>query len=603
MKDTIKKQCIEWSLKTFGKDFKFRPYQLETIVDILYHYLEPEYKCQVVEAPTGSGKSYIAMVCCGVLWEYYHKRSYILASDLGLIDQYAADFRKYNLNWGVIKGAENYLCTMNNMSFKFGDCKMKNIPYSVLFDDNMAASKGYDCACTCEYVMARKLAQNAPVTLMTYSFWLIQRNSVASLFRQQGRKDSEMPFDCRNFIVCDECHKLGEIVQSQYSPKIDIENNDKILELISFAKGNGLKVAHPKDRSRDIELKDFNNGAFAIFNSKDPDELYSAIYDYTELMGVLNTVNGFVGAMCIKNPALYADKDVRKVLYLGEFASSLYNSLDEYLDVTNFVGKPAMVKNCDSSDKITLNCIFEDTLVYSKFHQQAPKELLLSATIGNSDVYSANIGIGKVKDENKYKFTKIPSTFDFSKSPIYFLPNYKMSMKEKDTNLPIVSDLIYKLFEKHSNERGIVQTGSFAFMNYLFENAPKHLKRRMLIYNDSKVKSGLIAEHKDSDNTILIGPSLTTGISLDGDACRFLIVMKVPYLSLGDKLVAARMRYSQLWYTNQTIIQLQQGFGRGIRYNGDWCTSYVLDGCFGDLLKYNYHLFDKEILDRIIYLQ
>ena len=79
--------------------------------------------------------------------------------------------------------------------------------------------------------------------------------------------------------------------------------------------------------------------------------------------------------------------------------------------------------------------------------------------------------------------------------------------------------------------------------------------------------------------------------------------MKVPYLSLGDKLVAAKMKNSQLWYSNQTVINLQQGFGRGIRNPNDWCISYVLDGCFSDLLRFNSHLFDREILDRIVYLQ
>lgn len=596
-KEIIKSQCINWAKNTFGPNFKFRKYQLETIVDTVYNVVNPNIKCQVVEAPTGSGKSNVAIVSCGVLWEYYKKKSYILASDLGLIDQYAKDFERYNLNWGVIKGAENYTCKMNFMSFKHGDCKIHKVSYKTLMNEESAKKAGYDCASTCEYILQRKKAMQSPVTLMTYAFWLIQRNSVASVYEKQGRSD-DVPFQRRDFIVCDECHKLGEIVQEQYSPKIDIANNDKIIELLSFAQGNSLNT-------KSLTVNDFNKGSYEIFISKTKEELFKAICDYQQKIQVLANINNAVVSMCEKNKGLYNDKDVRRVLYLGEFAQTLNDSLVDYINLIDFIGKECMVKNCDSSEKIKLNCIYEDFLVNKYFHEKCGNELLLSATIGNSDIYSVNIGIKrmkKIEENQRYTFTKIPSTFKFDKSPIYFLPNYKMNFKEKDTNLPIVSQLIYQLFKKHENERGIVQTGSFAFSNYLFENAPKELKRRILIYNDSKIKTDLLYEYKKSSNKILVGPSLTTGISLDDDLCRFLIVMKVPYPSLGDKLVKAKMENSQLWYTNQTIISLQQGFGRGIRTPEDWCISYVLDGCFGDLLRFNSHLMDPEILQRIVYL-
>jgi Rad3-related DNA helicase len=597
-REKIKQQCLDWAYDIFGNKFEFRPYQLETCVDTIYNVLNPEIKCQVVEAPTGSGKSNVAMVCAGVLWRYYKKRSYILASDLGLIDQYAKDFQKYNLNWGVIKGSENYLCTRNHMSFKHGECRIQKVPYKTLFNGYDSSKAGFDCAETCEYVMQRKLAMQAPVTLMTYSFFLIQRNSVAAIYESSGRSN-DVPFEARDFIVCDECHKLGEIVQEQYSPKIDNENNDKLSELITFAQANGMKAGS-------ITIHDFNKAAYNIFISKDQDELFEKIKEYRDLLAPLAAVNGVVQNMCQKNSSLYNDKEIRRALYLSDFALTLYGALEDYLNLISVIGKDCMVKNCDNADKIKLNCIYEDFLVKKYFHDKCGFELLLSATIGNSEIYANNIGIFRLKNidkDKRYRFSKIPSTFDFSKSPIYFLPNFKMNYKEKDQNLPIVCNLIYQLFEKHKDEKGIVQTGSFAFSNYLFENAPKELRRRMLIYNDSKIKGDLIYEYKNSKNKILIGPSLTTGISLDGDLCRYLIVMKVPYPNLGDKLVKAKMEKSQLWYTNSTIVTLQQGFGRGVRFNGDYCISYVLDGCFGDLLKYNSHLIDKEILDRIVYLQ
>ena len=53
----------------FGKEFAFRPGQLEAIVDILDTYLNSEVDTYILEAPTGSGKSLIAMICSSFLQE------------------------------------------------------------------------------------------------------------------------------------------------------------------------------------------------------------------------------------------------------------------------------------------------------------------------------------------------------------------------------------------------------------------------------------------------------------------------------------------------------------------------------------------------------
>ena len=59
----------------------------------------------------------------------------------------------------------------------------------------------------------------------------------------------------------------------------------------------------------------------------------------------------------------------------------------------------------------------------------------------------------------------------------------------------------------------------------------------MLLYNGSKEKNAMISLHKISENTILVGPTLNTGVDLPGDDCRFIIILKVPYPSMADKLV------------------------------------------------------------------
>ena len=85
-------QIIDDSLKTnvFGQGFEFRAGQREVIEAICNHYLEDPEGTIILDAPTGSGKSLIAMWSAHVLKEL-GKRGYLVTSDLMLQDQYEED--------------------------------------------------------------------------------------------------------------------------------------------------------------------------------------------------------------------------------------------------------------------------------------------------------------------------------------------------------------------------------------------------------------------------------------------------------------------------------------------------------------------------------
>ena len=57
--DQIIDKALE--LNTFGKDFEFRKGQREIITKICETYLEDPESTLVIDAPTGAGKSLIAM--------------------------------------------------------------------------------------------------------------------------------------------------------------------------------------------------------------------------------------------------------------------------------------------------------------------------------------------------------------------------------------------------------------------------------------------------------------------------------------------------------------------------------------------------------------
>ena len=238
--------------------------------------------------------------------------------------------------------------------------------------------------------------------------------------------------------------------------------------------------------------------------------------------------------------------------------------------------------------------------------RNAPYKVFLSATVGGKDAYDENMGfrfdIDNSKDEelNKSIMDVIPSTFDFTESPVWFLNKFKMSFKEKEISFRHLKNIIYSICKtKFSNQKGMIQTGSYAFAKQLYEDAPYEIKQRMLVYNGSREKNTVIQIHQMSPDTILVGPTLNEGIDLPGDDCRFIIILKVPYPSLGDKLVKEKIKLFPLWYNSTTSNEIIQGIGRGVRYDGDWCVTYILDACFWNLYLSTKAQYSIELQNRI----
>ena len=92
----------------------------------------------------------------------------------------------------------------------------------------------------------------------------------------------------------------------------------------------------------------------------------------------------------------------------------------------------------------------------------------------------------------------------------------------------------------------------------------------------------------DSDDpTVLISPSISTGVSFDGDKSRFQIIAKVPYPSLASQKNKLRQKNNPEWYAWKTCAILQQMCGRSIRSKTDFADTIIIDGSFGDIIKYS----------------
>lgn len=277
---------------------------------------------------------------------------------------------------------------------------------------------------------------------------------------------------------------------------------------------------------------------------------------------------------------------------LSDFNTAINDCGYQYLIKTN------SIKNDTKEIIVTYNCAKEDYMCFNYLLKTSVNRVLLSATVGLKQAFDENLGVRFTEEESNLK--KIPSTFDFSRSPIYYYSRYKLSYTEKDTSLKCLKPILYNLLiNNYKQYKGIIQTASYDLAKEFVKDAPYELRSRLLLYENSLEKTNFIKRHEKSNNTILIGPSLSEGIDLPGDLCRFIIILKVPYASLKDKLVKAKMELFPSWYKADASNTIIQGIGRGNRSKDDWCVTYIVDGCFGQLYAATKEQYPKELQDRI----
>lgn len=555
--------------------FEFRPQQREVILDILAAYDENPNGIYLLDAPTGSGKSVIAMLVSDFL-AFKGNRGYILASDLSLHEQYVKDFRKMQLwNWGNIKGVDNYTCAVNGEKFSVGECKNKGTTYE--------EAESLPCFKHCGYLTSRKKAIKAPVALLTYPYALIQRNYVEQQQQSSGRGS---PFPQRDFVICDEAHKLLDIVQSHFSPIVSVDIVKKSEKLIE---GLG-DIGH---RPPEVNFGRLQKIIDKIYEHEEPSGLLKLLKEATKILaGIVSSTADLRENAAKEFVEGNVPAEWLAVFNLADWCKDVHCKLEDYCDIIDKVGLPKMVKNPGESS-ITFNCIDEYYLLQKHFFTKFGFKILMTATMGNPGDFMRNHGIKSAK------YFKMESHFNWERSPIIFYPGKKMSARFLAENLQWATDSITRIAREHSDESGIIHSGSYELNTKIFNGLPKDVKKRILLYKGSGEKEIALKKMLKKKGLILMGPSILEGLNMIDDHSRFQVFVKVPYPHLGDKYVAAKLNYSQKWYNWKTSIAVLQGVGRSIRTPEDWAVTYFLDGCFADLMKSAGDQFPPEFKSRI----
>ena len=554
------KDIIDHALETkvFGEDFSFRRGQREVIEQIITAYQEDPESTVVIDAPTGTGKSLIAMWSSYILKEM-GKRGYLVTSDLALQDQYEKDFKRLNLNWPSIRGVDNYECFVNGLPFSLGDCKMKGMGYE--------QAEQLPCYDNCTYLQNRRRAIDQPISLLNYSFWLIQRNYVQTRMDEQER---EAPFKKRDFVFFDEAHKVDEIVQNHFSARIDESVIDRVVYLNRFISRHNIPAeTQTKNRLQSV--------VHDLMTTKGREPLFKAIQEFRGIAITYRAAQDIAKKTAKKR---FGQKtipsDWASAFTAFDRLKDIYCKFDDYADLIKDVGLEAMVID-QREDEARFTCVEEAKMIQKYLHEQAGFKVFMSATIGDPRAYARIMGIKGAR------FIRMDNTFNFDKSPVIFVNRHKLTYREREASLPKVVKILDQIIKKHKGQRGIIHTGSYQFTNYIKQHSMHTF--RLMDYAGSKEKAETLELFERKEDAVIMGPSLLEGLDLKDGMSRFQIFFKVPYPSLADPLIKAKLNVSNDWYNWKTGVSVMQGVGRSVRSEDDWAITYVIDASFMSLIN------------------
>jgi ATP-dependent DNA helicase DinG len=441
----------------------------------------------------------------------------------------------------VLKGRSNYPTQLRERSFPEITCE--DCTWSMLKSCNLCETK-FDCP----YERTKRLALGADVAVVNTPYLLTEANHIGKL---SGRE----------FTIVDE----ADMLESSLMNHVSVEIGERRLERYGWEPPARVTVEDSWVEWLDATIADVR-------------VRYARVGDVSKDVRV-----------------------AREARYLSQLQSKLADIRDG-IPSGNWVYTGRA--NSDPAHRYGPGVSFRparvDHLGREYLWRHSNKWLLMSATVISSDEIVESLGW-----DRDYETIRVPSTFPVENRRVYYRGVVSMAFRNRsDETWRTLADRILRDLADHRGHRVLIHTVSYALTDYLGRLLQKGADRDILWYTNALGKEPTVRKYLDSDNAVLIGPSLTRGLDLPGDACRVQMLTKVPFPNVRDRQINKRMysRGGRLWYAVQTVRELVQMCGRAVRSDTDWAVTYIYDTDFEtNLWGRNRNLFPSWFKEAIIW--
>lgn len=533
------------SLKNDLSKYKPRKEQKEALTFIDSEYQKNKLnKFFLLNLPVGSGKSHLALMIA----DWYRKnvtkmsRVDIITNSKILQDQYADTYESIS----DLKGKENYECES----------------YSCSCAQGAEFNRLNKTSCeSCPYSFARENYISGGISLTNFYLYILYAIYNPKLMENRGAR----------VLIVDEAHEFDDVMSDFISIKI----TDNVVKKFKFSNEYDVlkKLKSVNSISDYVDFLRYLNG-----------EIVSTIEDMERGMSSApRNVKSDKRDLKISKVLKTKNSDVKVmnlVTDLKQYQLKIEVFLKEYKDNPNNWVLESNWNEKMKSKELSLEPIWAydylDKYVFSNYDMV----FLMSGTILDKNLFCQLNGL----DVTKAVYYSIASPFPLKNRPIYYMPLGKMSFKSKDDTFKRYIPYIQKLLNKYKKKKGIIHTNSFELAKWI-ENS---INDPRLVFHDSSNKDEVLRMHMESDEpTVIVSPSMDTGVSFDNDSARFQIIAKVPYPSLASQKNKMRQMNNPDWYSWKTVSGLIQMTGRPVRSEIDHADTIIIDGGFGDVIKHS----------------
>lgn len=463
-------------------------------------------------------------------------KTYYLTSTKDLQNQLVNDFKFFV----HLKGRNNFKCILDEKR----PCNL--CPYS---------SMGVECPRykDCSYVIHKQLAKYAQFVVTNYSMFLTNQTFVGD-------------FDRADLIICDEAHT----VESELMKFVGVKFTYKFFHDI------GLTFPGRED----LVFERLNNAVSTM-------ERYIGDTRESSYMDLI-TGKKLPHPYAVSKIERY-EKNIKKI----KFLFSVYDNdgwiVDYHRDGYHM-----------ENSYIEFKPVIPDNFA-EYIYGWGDKILFMSATFPPVDIFCKGLGI----DKKDVYMIKMPSVFNKENRPIIYHPVGRLSRRSWESSIGNAIMFIDKFINKHSNEKIVIHCVSYKNLKAVLtaiesDDIKKPYGMRLIYHENTEDRQSAIDDFKECKTPALfLSPSIETGVDFKYDMCHYQVILKVPYLNLGDKQIMTRMELDKKWYLSQAVMRLVQASGRIVRADDDWGITYVIDECFADIVKKNRYMFPEWYLDAI----
>lgn len=577
-------QLLAWKGEDHELPIKFSSFrqdQWHAIIEVAEH-LDEGVKVVFVSAPTGAGKSLIAAAVPQLLGIpfIYTCTTHILQNQIMDEFHYAK----------VLKGRRNYQ-TLDDPSITTDDCTMEKLTLpacpscpgwkqgssfqtSSYSDDSEAQLKGRHCFhChpveRCPYQEAKQSAAHSRMAVLNTSYLLSETNHLgeAAQFGNWGLvvidEADTLEQELMRFITVEISPSMRKTLNVGLPDKKTVENS-----WVEWVRDELL----PAIDTRLIETPQ----SYDIFGKPET----SILRERNALKRMRRRLKDL-----LKPPPTWepegSDEEPPSSLATG-WVYTGYKRMDGKGDK-----QPENVT-------VTFKPITVRDYAREYLWSHAGQFVLMSATIISPEQMAYDLGL----EDGEWAVVEMPSSFPKESRPVVVRAQTAVTHKTEKQAYPILIDQLVSIMEDYPDDRILVHSNSYKLTKELFYEGRRKTHdgyQRMVTYENAKGRDQALNQYLSTSNGVLVAPSMDRGVDLHQDDCRVIVIAKVPYPSLGDDQVSARLystgRSGRIWYAVETIRSIVQMTGRAMRSKDDYAITYILDKQFVRLYWENQKLF------------